>query len=405
MKTADNEPRHEEPPMTSRHEWSFFEGGGLDRLLRWVRLSGDAPAQVRRRVAVFVLVAWLPPLVLSGVGGQLIGGGLAVPFLLDVEAHVRFLVALPLLIIAEVEVHRRMPLLMSQFAERRLVPEHALPRFEAALASALRLRKSVSADIFVVALVYGLGILLVWRHYWTLDASTWYVTSSSAGQALTPAGIWYVVVSLPVVQFLLLRWYYRLFVWARFLWQVSRIELNLVPAHPDHAGGLGFLTIVAPAFAMLALAHGAIASGQIASRIFFAGARLPQFADALAIVVAFVLCIVLGPLLFFARQLLETKIAGLIEYGKLAERYVRGFDGKWLTSVAPTDEPLLGTADIQSLADLASSHEVVQRMRMSPVSLESVLQLVVATLVPAVPLLLTVFPLNELLKMLFGIAQ
>jgi hypothetical protein len=139
MKTADNEPRHEEPPMTSRHEWSFFEGGGLDRLLRWVRLSGDAPAQVRRRVAVFVLVAWLPPLVLSGVGGQLIGGGLAVPFLLDVEAHVRFLVALPLLIIAEVEVHRRMPLLMSQFAERRLVPEHALPRFEAALASSLPL--------------------------------------------------------------------------------------------------------------------------------------------------------------------------------------------------------------------------------------------------------------------------
>ena len=405
MKTTDNKPPHERPPATSHLESSFFVGGGLDGLLRRVGLSGDAPGRVRRRVAVFVLVAWLPLLVLSAVGGQLIGGGLAVPFLLDVGAQVRFLVALPLLIIAEVEAHRRLPPLMSQFAERRLLPEHALPRFEAALASAARLRKSSIADILVVALVYGFGILVVWRQYWTLDAATWYATSSSEGLTLTPAGIWYALVSVPIIQFLLLRWYYRLFVWARFLWQVSRIELNLVPAHPDHAGGLGFLTIVAHAFAMLALAHGAIACGHVASRIFFADARLPQFADALVLVVVFVLCIILGPLLFFARQLLEAKIAGLIEYGKLAERYVRGFDRKWLASAAPTDEPLLGTADIQSLADLANSHEVVQRMRMSPVSLQAVLQLVLATLLPVAPLLLTVFPLNELLKMLFGVAH
>ena len=405
MNTADNELRHEAPAASGHLEPSFFEGGGLDCLQRWARLSGDAPRQVRRRVAVFVLVAWLPLLLLSALAGQLIGGGLSVPFLRDIEAHVRFLVALPLLIIAEVEVHHRLPLLMSQFAERRLLPEHALPRFDAALSSASRLRKSVLADILIVALVYGFGILVLWRQYWTLDSATWYATPSSAGSTLTPAGIWYGFVSVPIVQFLLLRWYYRLFVWARFLWQVSRIELNLMPAHPDRVGGLGFISTVAHAFTMLALAHGAITCGQIAGRIFFAGARLPQFADALAGLVIFVLCIILGPLLFFAGQLRDAKKAGLAKYGKLAERYVRGFDGKWLEGAAPADDLLLGTPDIQSLADLANSYQVVQTMRLSPVSRESVLHLALATLVPVAPLLLTVFPLNELLKMLFGIAR
>ena len=215
--------------------------------------------------------------------------------------------------------------------------------------------------------------------------------------------MWYGYVSLPLFQFLLLRWYFRLFIWTRFLWQVSRIELSLVPTHPDRVGGLGFLANTVYAFTPLAVAHGALLAGLIANRIFYLGAALPEFKIEIAVLVVFLMCVVLGPLLVFAPQLAQAKRTGNREYGTLAERYVREFDAKWLRGGVPADEPLVGSADIQSLADLANSFEVVRTMRIAPVTKEALLQLAAATLAPVVPLALTMMSLEELVKTLFGI--
>jgi hypothetical protein len=220
---------------------------------------------------------------------------------------------------------------------------------------------------------------------------------------LSVTGIWYFYVSLPVFQFILLRWYFRLFIWMRFLWQVSRIDLSLIPTHPDRVGGLGFLANSAFALMPLAVAHGALLSGWIASRIFHLGAALPDFKIEIAIFVIIMQVVVLGPLLVFAPRLAEAKRTGLREYGTLAERYVREFDTKWLRGTAPANEPLVGSADIQSLADLSNSFEVVRTMRIAPVTRDAVVQLAVLTLLPIVPLALTMMPMEELLKKLFGI--
>ena len=82
---------------------------------------------------------------------------------------------------------------------------------------------------------------------------------------------------------------------------------------------------------------------------------------------------------------------------------MREFDAKWLRGGAPADEPLVGSGDIQSLADLDNSLEVVRTMRLAPVTKEAVFRLVIATLVPIVPLGLTMMPLEELLKTLAGV--
>jgi len=322
---------------------------------------------------------------------------------MDVEVHIKFLVAIPLMVGAELVVHRRMRLLVKQFLDRNLIPEHALPRFEAAIQSAFRLRNSTLAEVLLLALVYGFGILVIWRHYMAIDAPTWFATPSADGSRLSFAGMWYAYLSLPIFQFLLLRWYFRLFVWARFLWQVSRIELNLVPTHPDRTGGLGFLAGTVNAFIPLLMANGAIVAGNLANRIFHLGATLPEFKGEVILMVAWLLFVVLGPLLVFAPRLAEAKRTGLREYGTLAQRYVREFDGKWLRGGAPADEPLVGSGDIQSLADLGNSYEVVRTMNMAPVSKDAILRLTAAVLVPIVPLLLTMMPWEELLKKLLGI--
>jgi hypothetical protein len=384
-------------------DFSLVLGGPLFQLLRRAHLSDDALMLQRRRIVMISLLVWLPLLVLSAVDGQLLGGSIAVPFLLDVDVHVKFLVALPLLVAAELIVHKRMRTVAKTFRDRHLVPTDATARLEGAVASAYRLRNSVLAEVLLIAFVYIVGITVVWRHYMALDAATWYAIPTVDGSSLTLAGAWYGYVSLPVFQFLLCRWYFRVLIWARLLWQVSRIELSLVPTHPDRAGGLGFLAVTSHAFVPVLMAHGALLAGQLANQIFHLGASLTDFKLEILLLVIFMLCLVFGPLLAFAPQLAQAKRTGLREYGTLAQGYVRDFDAKWVRGGARADESILGSGDIQSLADLGNSFAVVQTMRFAPITKEAIFQLTAATVAPIVPLVLTLMPLEELLKKLFGI--
>jgi hypothetical protein len=389
--------------LSDARNFSLVPGGPLFQILLRAHLIDDALLLLRRRIIVISLLAWLPPLLLSALDGQLIARSVTVPFLLDLANHVRFLVVVPLLLAAELVVHQQLLPVARAFLERNLIPQAAKPRFDAALGSAFRLRNSVAAEVLLLASVYLLGILIVWRRYTALGVSTWYATSPAQGAQLSLAGFWYVYVSLPIFQFLLLRWYFRIFIWARFLWQVSRIQLILVPTHPDQRGGLGFLTDSVYAFILLVVAHGAMLAAHIADRIFFLGAALPEFTTQIAVMVIFLFCLVLGPLLAFAPQLVRARRAGLLEYGAFGERYVRLFDVKWLRGGAPDSEPLLGSSDIQSLADLANSFAVVRAMRPAPVTGGSIIALAAAVLAPVAPLTLTMMPLKELLTKILGV--
>jgi hypothetical protein len=305
--------------------------------------------------------------------------------------------------VAEVFVHERMRPLVREFVEARLIGEASRARFDAAVASATRLRDSMIAELLLLALVYGVGVFVVWRAQAMLYATTWYGQAVDGTLRPSAAGWWLGLVSLPLFQFLLVRWYFRLFLWARFLWQVSRLELNLMPANPDGCGGLGFLAIASQAFSPLLLAQGVLLAGMMANRIFYAGAKLPDFKVELIGLVAALVLVIFGPLTVFGPKLAAVKRQGLREYGTLGQRYAREFDRKWLRGGAPAEEPLIGTADIQSLADMAGSYEVVKGMRMVPFTWQTVAQLAVTTLLPVAPLLLTMMPLEEVLKRLLEV--
>lgn len=394
--------RNDEKRPDDAYDFSLVLGGPLFQIIRRAHLSGDALELLRRRVVVISLLAWLPLLVLSVLGGRAWGSAVPVPFLMDIEAHARFLLALPLLVVAELVVHQRMRPVVRQFLERGLIPEASRSRFDAAVASARRLRDSVVVEALMIALVYAVDIF-VWPRYVGLEMASWYAVPSAGGRQLSPAGWWFAYVSLPLFQFILLRWYFRVLVWIRFLWQVARGELSLVPTHPDRAGGLGFLSGTVIAFAPLLAAHGALLAGLMATRIFNQGATLPQFKVELAVMVAVLLVMVLGPLLLFTPHLSYARRVGLREYGTLAQRYVREFDVKWLRGRGDPAEPILGSGDIQSLADLGNSYEIVRGMRVVPFSRDTVVQLAVITLLPVAPLLLTMVSLEELLKRLLQV--
>ena len=388
--------------QSAQPDFSLVLGGPLFQLLRRSRTSDDAIAIVKKRVVFISLFTWLPLLGLAMAQGKLIAGSVAVPFSLDIELHVRFLVALPLLIIAELVVHERMRTVVQLFRDRKLIPDASMQRFEAAIESSFRLRNSVFAELALVAIVYGVGIQLVWRQFIALGSATWYATPTADGSTLTLAGMWYGYVSLPIFQFLFIRWYFRIFIWARFLFRVSKIELRLVPTHPDRLGGLGFLADMAYAFMPLAVAHGVMLAGPLANRIFYAGAKFSDFRIEAAALVSAVLCVVFGPLLVFIPQLAQARQIAMQEYGTLAQHCARAFDEKWLRGKAAPNESLLESRDLQSLADLGRSVDAVRTMRTFPVTKEAAIRLALGTFAPIVPLALTMMPFEELLKRLLG---
>ena len=138
------------------------------------------------------------------------------------------------------------------------------------------------------------------------------------------------------------------------------------------------------------------------ARILFQAETLHAYRYVIGAFVILQLLLVLGPLCVFAPMLLALKRRGRREYGALAARYTREFDEKWIGGAAPRDEPLLGSADIQSLADLANSYEVVRGIGVMPFGRDTIIQVAVPALIPFAPLALTVVPAEEILKKLLG---
>jgi hypothetical protein len=244
----------------------------------------------------------------------------------------------------------------------------------------------------------------IWRQSHLGDgATTWFAQTDATGEHLTLAGYWYAYVSTPIFQFVLLRWYLRIAIWLRLLWRISRLDLQLTATHPDRAGGLGFLGLGTYAFGPILFAQGTLLSGVIATRVLYHGAALQSFQVDAVILILAVLLVILTPLLIFVPLLDRTKRKGIADFGSLAQRYAHGFEQKWLQGATPDDSELMGSADIQSLADLGNSYSAVDEMRIVPFTWQDAARLAVATIVPLLPLALTVLSVEELLHRLIQI--
>jgi hypothetical protein len=306
-----------------------------------------------------------------------------------------------LLVLAEVIVHRQLRVLVRELTARDLVAAEDRATFDACIDRAMRLRNSPAAEALLLVIAFTVGHWL-WRRYTCLPVASWYVVPEGGSWQLTESGYWLAFVSLPISRFLLLRWYFRLLVWYQFLWRVSRLRLRLNALHADRAGGLGFLGHSAMAFSAVLVAQSAYVAMVLGDRIWHQGARLSDFRYEIAAVVVCLSLLVLLPMCFFAAQLFEARLGGTIRFGRLASRYTNEFRAKWLAASGGGGD-LLGTPDIQSLADLGVSCEVVQTMRLLPFDTLVVVRLAVTVAAPFLPLMLTVVPLDQILSVLANV--
>ncbi len=382
----------------SRSDVSLVRGGPAHRLQEWLGLVRPEDDNLPLRAGLAILITWVPLLILSAVQGAAVGHNVRIPFLGDYAAYARYFVAIPLLIFAEGLIGHRVAQAIHQFVNSGLITSRQLAHFDAILARGRGMRDSGLAELAALALA-ALCVVIA-KHALPFDFPTWHSTYSSTGGLHTWAGWWELIVGRGLFFFLGVRWLWRMFIWYWALWRISKLDLQLIPTHPDRAAGLGFLGETQAYFWGIVVAFSATLSGALADEVVYAGRPLQGYEVPIVIYVLMVLLVFLGPLLMYMPKLVEAKVKAQHQYAALAITHNRLFDDKWVQGNNPKGDSLLGTPEISSLADLSNAYDVLDRMRPIPFDVKDAISLALAALVPMAPLLLTIMPLDKIIELI-----
>lgn len=376
--------------------FSLTDCGPVDRMLTRAGMKGAGSPRLLARAFIPALIVWIPLLLLALFLPHE-GEAATVTFLNDLSTHVRFLVVVPLLVLAEAVIGRRTGVVAMQFLDAGLIGPEDRPQFDAVLSKSRRALDSAFAEVIILAL----AVAFVYSAIRALTGDGflfWFEEASSGREGLALAGWWYAAGSL-IPPFLFLRWAWRYAVWCAFLFRMSQMNLRIVASHPDQSAGLGFVALGHAAFAQVGFAASCMVAAAIGTAILQEGAQLMSFKWPLLVFVAISIAVGILPLLVFWRPLQRVKEQALLNYGKFASGYVQEFERKWISSESQKD--LMAAADdIQALADLGGGFERVAKMRLLPLVLQSAIAIAAAAATPMLPLVLTVIPLQELLKLL-----
>jgi hypothetical protein len=391
----------------SRGEFSLSGGGPAFALMKALRLSSDTPGSAARTALVLAAFTWLPLLVLSLAQGVGTGSSVRLPFLNDVSTYARFLVAVPLFVLIGPTIDRVLGWALRGLVGPGIVPTARRADFDAALGELDRGRHAwlpelalVTASLLLIWLGRGQGI--------HMKVSSW--AANGTPPHLTWAGIWLGAVSMPLFLLMAGRWGWRILLWARFLRRLSKLDLDLVPSHPDGLGGLGILATANASLGLVMMPLSVTLAANAVNRVQLDGEALGEMRVVLGAYVVIAILLTQGPLLVFSSAMRRAKLEGMLAFSLLAERYSRDFDRKWLprlhadpapmTNVREADEALLGSPDIQSLADMGGSFEQVRRMRPALLDLRMLGVVAGLAVLPMVPLVAMVVPLQDVLEKL-----
>jgi hypothetical protein len=345
-----------------------------------------------------VLIAWVPLAVWAGIRFLFSGDESAGSFFSDFAVNARFLVALPALILAEAECVPKLGRIVNHFAESGLVVEADRTRFEAAVSSTRRLLASSIGDLVMLVLVY-IGVVALALYFSPAAVMPWHRSGTTTGFRLSPAGWWHALVSLPVFLIIFLGWLWRLALWTRFLFLMSRLNLHLIAGHPDGVGGLKFVTSSLRGFRLISFALGAVVAGSLANVQVHQGAQPLDFKYPVIALMVFLTVLFAGPMVIFLTKLRETKRRGTFEYGGLASDVGTHFEAKWLRQKARVDESSLEVQDFSATTDLYSVVNNVYGMREVPFTLKDLIgPIAVSALLPFIPLALLAMPLEVILR-------
>ena len=383
---------------------SFTLYGPFCRLQRRRGLLSDTDLAVGRRAMIFVALAWIPTVLLAALQGFAINEHHERAILLDFSAYA-FALAMAAFVLMEQASEDRMRWLISEFAARGIAPETSRASFVQARRAMARRTGSSVAEGVILIIAYWLAWQWMQHGAARIEGGTWFGQIANGTLQLNAAGWWALLVALPLFWFLLGRWLWRFFTWGRLLGDVARCDLRLVATHPDRCGGLSFIGKYPGTYVLFVFALSTVVAATVLKAVVFQGASLMSFKFALLGLVLFLVVAFVLPLLAFTPVLLKLKKEGLSRYGALISRHHLAFEEKWLSgeSGAGASADPLGSPDISSLADLSASYELIQNIRLIPVTKASIVPLIVSALLPLAVVAATQAPIKQILGAIKGL--
>jgi hypothetical protein len=216
----------------------------------------------------------------------------------------------------------------------------------------------------------------------------------------SPPGLWHAFVSVPLLLWLCFGWFWRLLLWWRFLAKMARLNLRMIPSHPDHAGGLKFISTAIRAHRLLAFALGVIVAGREVNAMLHAGVPHLGYRYAAAAVAAVMVILAAGPLCMFIAKLRNFRLMGMLRYGPLATAVATEFERKWLDSQNKIDATALEASDFSAMTDLYQVAGNVYDIDELPFHWKDLIPLVIAAGIPFIPAALLTVPLKDILETL-----
>jgi hypothetical protein len=382
-------------------EFLIAHGGPYYDLQQRLGLLHERALNAGRRAALLVGLAWGVPLLLSAFSGHAIGPAASRPFLLDLGAWARFVVAIGIFVLMERMVEERLRAHLRQFARAPLLAPAAMPAAADAVVQALGRRDARLAELVCVVAAYAITLAGVEIGLNT-DSSSWLVSVGDEGARLTPAGWWCALVSSPLFWFLLLRWLWRHAVWGLLLRDIARLDLRLVATHPDGAGGLAFIGQYPNAFAAFVFALSCVLGAAIAHTLLRGGMTATTYGQLMAAWLVVVIILFGAPLLAFTGPLKRLKEATLLTAASIATRRERAVERELLgkNMAAPEDADATAATEIPEPSKL---YAAAKKLSTFLIARSALLPVAAAALLPLVGAGATQLPFRELLKIARGL--
>ena len=362
------------------------------RWFRWLRIVPAGELGTGRRAVLLALLTWVPIVAWAAIAGRLLQVDAGEPLLQHYGVHVRCLLAIPLLVLAEAALHRAAQPLAAQFVSSGIVGADQRAGFDLAIRQVRRLRDASLPWVFVLG--GALAWSLVDHPIVQDDALAWAVDAKGA---LGFGGWWFTYVVRPIFLALVLSWLWRMLLVAYWFWRVGRLGLSLVPTHPDRTGGLAFVEKVPGAFALVTFALSAVIASRWAHEVAHHDAALRSFMQpALAFVVLWTLFALL-PLLALVPALAGARGRAIPAYAALVGEQGRLVHGRWILRENVGEPPILDAPEIGPVADAAAMYDAVKRMRVVPIGKGALVKILVPIVLPMIVVAALQIPLKQLL--------
>jgi len=377
----------------------LFDFGPLPALQSRLGLNRDGADHSRRNACAVLLLTWGPLMVLNAIQQWLQHDAFVRIFARDFGVIARFVVAAPLLVAAESWALPRLTKVTDRFLDSTLLEsEEDRIQLRQQVTTTKTLSSSALPEIVIIIAAYALTAVL--HQDWFLDdVPHWYGRRVGDHFESTLAGQWQAFVSLPVLFILILSWIWRQILWCRILRVISRLNLLLIAAHPDGAGGLTFMHGAVRGYWPVGFAFGAIVAGAVRNQLH-AGTSLYDARYVMIGLLVFVIVIFVSPFAVFTPNLLRLKEAFIFEYGELGHSLGEQFENKQVKKRREVTAEALEIQDFSAMTDLYSIVANTYRVSYFPVTFGAIRELSIVTMLPFIPVVLSVIPFDQVLQAL-----